>query len=101
MGAVYTAVHGSVKAETMTRQVALGAIVAFSITVLALSLWQPSSDVTATPPAVAPVPVQPVPPPATMAPRVDRMMLRPAAAARPQFLQRQALPVMALDAGTP
>lgn len=86
----------------MTRQVALGAIVAFSITVLALSLWQPSNDVTPTPPP-APVaaPAQPDAVPATLPPRAERMLLRPAAAARPEFLQRQAVPVMAVDAGTP
>jgi len=85
----------------MTRQVALGAIIAFSITVLALSLWQPSSEVTPTPPPPAPAPVQPAVAPPTMAPRAERLLLRPAAAARPEFLQRQVVPVMAVDAGTP
>lgn len=39
----------------MTRQVAIGAIVAFALTVLGLSLWQPGGDAPATP-APAPQP---------------------------------------------
>ena len=44
----------------MTRQIALGAVIAFAVTVLALSVWEPRAVVTA-PPAPVVVPVQPPP----------------------------------------
>lgn len=44
----------------MTRQIALGAIIAFSVTVLALSFWEPKNPPTEPPPAPA-VPLAPAP----------------------------------------
>ena len=67
------------KASAMTRQIALGAVIAFAVTVLALSVWEPRAIV-----AVAPVPVAiPAPVPAPLLPTLSiqkplrPMMLRP------------------------
>jgi|GEM_PF-6976223 hypothetical protein len=43
----------------MTRQVALGAVVAFAVTVLVLSVWTPSGPPPPTPEQLAPPPVPP------------------------------------------
>lgn len=88
----------------MTRQVALGAIIAFCLTALVLSIWQPTPAETPAP-VPAPAPTGPVTPPTTnpiAAPRGD-LQLRPAVGARAELLQRQVLPLMraAMDAGTP
>jgi hypothetical protein len=92
----------------MTRQVALGAIVAFALTVLVLSVCQPTANApppsTPTPPAVAqPEPPNGAPVVGTVAP-VKPLMMRPAAVARPELIQPRALrnePVVAVDAGSP
>ncbi|HEY1087358.1 MAG TPA: hypothetical protein VGE37_06675 [Archangium sp.] len=86
----------------MTRQVALGAIIAFTLTVLALSVWEPKPEAPApTAPAAAPAPVAP----GEM--MVKPMLLKPASL-RPDLpsraLMRRGLlsprmPV-AVDAGT-
>lgn len=66
----------------MTRQIALGAVIAFAVTVLALSVWEPK----------APTPVAPAPPtPAAQAPAAavispvitKRVQLMPDLIARP------------------
>jgi hypothetical protein len=86
----------------MTRQVALGAVVAFALTVLALSVCQPTAN--------APLPVAaPTPPPApangtpvvgTVAP-VRPLMMRPNAVIRPELVQPRMLVPVAADAGAP
>ncbi len=43
----------------MTRQIALGAVIAFAGTVLALSVWEPKAPVAVTPPATA-IPAMPL-----------------------------------------
>jgi hypothetical protein len=47
------------KPRGMTRQIALGAVVAFSLTVLGLSLWEPKPVVAPSPVPVAEVPQAP------------------------------------------
>lgn len=81
----------------MTRQIALGAVIAFAVTVLALSVWEPKppvAQVAPTPPPVAPAEV----------PGLQRPF-RPATL-RPDSVNRLVrLPVMlqagAIDAGAP
>ena len=48
------ALETSAMASHMTRQIALGAVLAFSVTVIALSLWEPKPVVD--PPAATPAP---------------------------------------------
>ena len=65
----------------MTRQIALGAIIAFGLTVLALSVWEPKPVIApAPPPPVAAAVAHPEKPfrPATLTPELtNRMILRP------------------------
>jgi hypothetical protein len=79
----------------MTRQIALGAIIAFGVTVLALSVWEPKPVIAPTPPPTAP---------AVEAPKFQKpfrpLSLRPDAVnqmIRPQMV----LPAQAVDAGAP
>ncbi len=80
----------------MTRQIALGAVIAFAVTVLALSVWEPKA-----PPAAPP------PPPTAQAidPGAFRQNIRPAAL-RAEALGRtiKKVPVdlaIQVDAGAP
>ena len=96
----------------MTRQVALGAVVAFFATVIALSVWEPKA-VVAPPAAVAapaPVPVAMPPAPKSFKPEMLRPegMVRhiraPIVVAQPVVAQpvvAQPLVAPAVDAGTP
>jgi len=87
----------------MTRQVALGAIIAFTLTVLALSVWEPKTE---TPPAPTPVQAAPgevlVQPmmvkPATLRADVPHRQLR----LRPGLVSPKLMPLAAaaVDAGT-
>ncbi|MBL8910354.1 MAG: hypothetical protein JNM17_06590 [Archangium sp.] len=91
----------------MMRQVALGAVVAFALTVLALSVFTPSAE--PTPPVVTTNPT-PAPNPGAatpgmrMAVPVRPMILKPSNAIRPEMLQPrqlQAIEAPAIDAGVP
>ena len=67
----------------MTRQIALGAVIAFAVTVLVLSVWEPK----------APAPAAPVAPPPSAAPArpIDPMTFRQnlkPAALRPEAFGR-------------
>ena len=75
----------------MTRQIALGAIIAFGVTVLALSVWEPR-------PVIAPPP--PPPPVMQKAAPFKAASLRPEAIGR---IVRQPLivPAQLIDAGAP
>ena len=85
----------------MTRQIALGAVIAFAVTVLVLSVWEPK----------APAPAAPVAPPPAAAPAraIDPMTFRQnlkPAALRPEALgrtikQAPAALLMGDDAGAP
>jgi hypothetical protein len=87
----------------MTRQVALGAIIAFTLTVLALSVWEPKAE-----PPTPPVPVQATPGEVMVQP----MMVKPATLRadvphrrlllRPGLVSPKLMPVAAadVDAGT-
>ncbi|HEY0880497.1 MAG TPA: hypothetical protein VGD87_03145 [Archangium sp.] len=89
----------------MTRQVALGAIIAFTLTVLALSVWEPKSE---TPPAPTPTPVPAAPGEVLVQP----MMVKPATLRadvphrqlllRPGLVSPKLMPLAAagVDAGT-
>lgn len=77
------------KACGMTRQIALGAVIAFTVTVLVLSVWEPKPPVAApapAPAAVAPAPVAPAfvrpPRPATLRPEAINRVIR-----QPMMLQ--------------
>ncbi len=92
----------------MTRQVALGAVVAFFVTVIALSVWEPKAVISPTP-APAPAPAVPATP--------ANMMVKDPAAFRPAMLRPEGIsrairapvviaqpmvaPIAATDAGTP
>lgn len=84
----------------MTRQIALGAVIAFGVTVLALSVWEPKP-----PPAVAPAQtLVPAVAPVVVAPRYLKPF-RPATL-RPESINRIALQPMiqqwqVIDAGAP
>ena len=85
------------KARCMTRQIALGAVIAFAVTVLALSVWEPKAPVA----AVAPPPVAAVPPMPVMAKPVKSATLRPDGIGRSmRSLALQPL-MQAVDAGAP
>lgn len=93
------------KAEDMMRQVALGAVVAFALTVVVLSVCQPKADEApppapvATPaPAVTPAPSNGAPVVGTALP-VKPLMMRPTNAIRPELLQPIAAPPPPADAG--
>ena len=85
----------------MTRQIALGAVIAFAVTVLALSVWEPKPPLAVAPPPAAPAEVAPGPAPA------PRMLL--AKPFRPEMMRPQDItrsvrtPVLlpAVDAGAP
>ncbi len=82
----------------MTRQIALGAVIAFVVTVLALSIWEPKAPVAEGLPA--PVAAAPAAVPAMVKP-IKTATLRPdgvGRAMRNMALQPVMLPV---DAGTP
>ncbi|PZR09803.1 MAG: hypothetical protein DI536_20900 [Archangium gephyra] len=98
------------------RQVAIGAVVAFVLTVIALSVWKPSTgEVTpASPPTQPQLPL--VQPSAPLPANVNRMMVEPPAVlparalsgegrgrVRPMPTMRDALPTarFVIDAGTP
>lgn len=76
----------------MTRQIALGAVIAFAVTVLALSVWEPKN------------PPPPAPAAAVVDPAMPRQNLRPAVL-RPEMIGRTVRlspPVLQLvDAGAP
>ena len=81
----------------MTRQIALGAVIAFAVTVLVLSVWEPKGPAPAAPP--------PPPPAQAVDPMMFRQNLKPAML-RPEAIGRtvrQAPPVVMLgaDAGAP
>ncbi|MFT3708474.1 MAG: hypothetical protein QM817_12550 [Archangium sp.] len=95
----------------MTRQVALGAIVAFAATVLVLSVCQPTAEPPSVPaPPVVAQPAQ-VPAPTNETPivgiadSVRPIRMRPPAAIRPELLQPKLRPELvqpvATDSGTP
>ncbi len=81
----------------MTRQVALGAVVAFAVTVLVLSVWTPSGPPPPTPEQLAP---QPVPPravvPMTPALMVNTEKLRELTPSRTRLVPM----MLVTDAGT-
>ena len=85
------------KARCMTRQIALGAVIAFAVTVLALSVWEPKAPVAvAPPPPVAAIPAVPM-----LEKPIKSATLRPdgvGRAMRAMALQPMTLPV---DAGAP
>jgi hypothetical protein len=87
----------------MTRQVALGAVVAFFVTVIALSVWEPKAVISPTPaPAVPPTPANMlVKDPAAFRPAT----LRPEGISRairaPVVIAQPLAPVAVVDAGTP
>ena len=86
------ALMASGKARVMTRQIALGAIIAFGVTVLALSVWEPK-------PLLAPAPPPPAPALQKASP-FKPASLRPEAIGR---IVRQPLivPAQLADAGAP
>lgn len=88
----------------MTRQVALGAIVAFTVTVLALSVCQPSTATVATQPQQE-LPTAKTPPPELVRPAPMQRMLKPnVMVARPELLQgrvQNVAPIEVADAGSP
>jgi hypothetical protein len=65
----------------MTRQVAIGAVIAFAATVLLFSVWSPSAPVV----APAPVVVQPAPPAAALERPVQLLQVKPL---RPDVVNR-------------
>jgi hypothetical protein len=80
----------------MTRQIALGAVIAFAVTVLVLSVWEPKPPVAAVPPPPPPAAPAAVPAfakpfkPATLHPNpISRMVRQPA------------MLVQVVDAGAP
>jgi hypothetical protein len=96
----------------MTRQVALGAVVAFFVTVIALSVWEPKGVLAPTPAPATAAPARvgetaPAPPPGPA-----NVMVRDPAAFRPAMLRPEGIsrairaPVviaqpLVQDAGTP
>ncbi len=88
----------------MTRQIALGAVIAFAVTVLVLSVWEPKAPAPAAP--VAPPPAAAAVAPARgLDPMTFRQNLKPAAM-RPEALgrtirQAPAALLMGDDAGAP
>lgn len=82
----------------MTRQIALGAVIAFGVTVLALSVWEPKP-----PAAVAPAPTfVPAVAPVVVAPQYEKPF-RPATM-RPESINRMARQpgmLQVIDAGAP
>lgn len=87
----------------MTRQIALGAVVAFAVTVLALSVWEPKAVVVAPtpPPVVQPAPAELAPGmvkpfrPATLKPETMSRSIR-----NPVVMLQPAV-AMPADAGSP
>lgn len=93
------------KAVCMTRQVALGAVVAFFATVIALSVWEPKNVIA---PAPAPAPASapaPAPPPTFANPKAFKpAMFRPEGirhTIRAPVQIAQPMLVPSVDAGTP
>ena len=83
----------------MTRQIALGAVIAFGITVLVLSVWEPRPPAPVVPaatlvPAAAPIVVAPL----------HEKPLRPLSL-RPEsintMVRRPQIPLQVIDAGVP
>ena len=89
----------------MTRQIALGAVIAFAVTVLVLSVWEPKPPVAAVPVQAPTVAIAPLPlPPAVGTSGLDQR-LRPALI-KPEGIARMVrsppeLMLQVIDAGMP
>jgi hypothetical protein len=83
----------------MTRQIALGAVIAFAVTVLVLSVWEPKPPVAAVPPPPAPAEPAPAPAPGMEKP-FHPATLRPEGIAR-MVKRPSMLMLQMIDAGTP
>ena len=81
----------------MTRQVALGAVIAFAVTVLGLSVWTPSAPVVS-PPAPAAVQEAPVSAKPVLV-KGDKLQLREISPAMREAVFLRATAVEAKDAG--
>ena len=96
------------KARAMTRQIALGAVIAFTVTVLVLSVWEPKPPVAAVPEPAPPIAITPLPlPPAVGTPAglVLEQPIRPAML-KPENIARMVRRppgsmLQELDAGVP
>lgn len=83
----------------MTRQIALGAVIAFAVTVLALSVWEPKAPAPAAPAPPPPAAAQ-APAPAVVSPVITkRVQLMPDLIARP--INKRPPLATPLDAGAP